>query len=96
MADQVAKFAADFESCFSKKKLSDVTLVLREEDRRERELYSVVVKTGSTGVITLPGHSMVLLAYSGFCKTKVRAYPVLYSVLSTTVVQPVHYRLHSS
>lgn len=42
--------------------------MLREEESRKRKRQSLDAEEGS---ITLPGHSMVLLAYSGFCRTKV-------------------------
>lgn len=66
----MANFAADLESYFAREKLSDIALVLREEnDHRKRERESV---DNVAGCRTLPSHSMVLLTYSGFCRTTVR------------------------
>lgn len=77
-------FAADFESYFLNEKLSDVSLVLREEDGRKRRRRSV---KDHDEEIVLPGHSMVLLASSGFCRTKV-CMPQITLVCSAPV-QPV-------
>ncbi len=67
----MALLAADVDSYFRNEKFSDVALVLQEEDSRKRKRQSIDGET-ETDCITLPGHSMVLLGYSPYFKTKVR------------------------
>lgn len=79
MVDQA--FAPDFSEFFRKDELSDVNLIV-EEDRaascsgsvagEKRKAPEPDEEEGSLQQTTLPGHSMVLVAFSAFFKAKVR------------------------
>lgn len=60
----------DFSSSYGNKRLSDVTLVIYEEPGPEEQ--SLGTKRAAPAVAEeLPGHGVVLIAMSGYCRTAV-------------------------
>jgi hypothetical protein len=65
----MAQFTPDYEHLYMQEDLSDVTLAIRDENET----------TGAAGqkrkrkstARTLPGHCVLLLGHSGYCKAKV-------------------------
>jgi hypothetical protein len=63
----MAHFTPDYEHLYMQEEFSDVTLVIQDE----RDATSAGAKRKrKTNVRTMPGHCLLLLGHSGYCKTK--------------------------
>lgn len=65
----MSQFTPDYEHLYMQEKLADVKLVIKDEN--EAAAAGQKRKRKSTAR-TLPGHGLLLLGHSGYCKAKVR------------------------
>jgi hypothetical protein len=71
-------FEPNYEDYYLQEKLSDVILLVLAEDstghkrkRDDAEAETMALDAAPSSSLRFPGHSMVLLAFSNYCKAKV-------------------------